>query len=160
MERVQSSKELQIVNEVHEFLDKNYPTRLIDVRHVVSQINFWCKRESMFDVVRDQIQLTIDFAKEGGLKQRDKGNLGDITYIPGRLAGITKFEDQKKEELAIKQLPLSRYLGILAIGEITNVRKGLSNGWNIYTETFSGNLDRFNKLIKLHQELKKVNSRL
>ena len=153
------SKEFPIVTEINDFLKEKYPIRPVDTREILEQMHSECKSDLRFNVVTRHVDLAIDFATQSGLKKREKGNLPDVLYVPGRLAGIVKFESERDAD-AVKQLPLSRYLGILAIGEITSVRRSLHHGWRSDCEQITEHLGNFKELIALQEKLKKSSNTL
>lgn len=157
MSKENLSAELPIVTEIHNFLKEMYPIRPVDTREILEQMHRECETQSRYSVVDRHVALAIDFAMQSGLKKREKGNLPDVLYIPGRLSGIVKFENEKGVD-TVKQLPLSRYLGILAIGEVTSVRRGLHLGWNSDNDQMVAHLRNFKNLVKLQEKLKKISN--
>ena len=151
------STELPIVTEIRDFLKDKYPIRPVDTKEILEQMHRECKTETRFNVVGRHVDLSIDFAMQNGLKKRERGNLPDVLYIPGRLSGIVKFENEKGAD-AVKQLPLSRYLGILAIGEVTSVRRCLHLGWRSDNAQVVEHLSNFKNLVRLQEKLKKTNN--
>lgn len=151
------SSELPIVTEIHDFLKERYPIRPVDTKIILEQMHRECKTETRFNVVGRHVDLTIDFATQSGLKKREKGRFSDILYIPGRLSGIFKFENEKDAD-TVKLLPLSRYLGILAIGEVTSVRRSLHLGWRSDNDQVVEHLSNFKNLVRLQEKLKKASN--
>lgn len=154
-----ASKELPIVTEIQNFLKEKYPVRPVDTREILEQMHSECRDQRRSYVVSRHIDLAIDFANQYGLQKREKGNLPDVLYIPGRLAGVVKFENEKDADL-VKQLPLSRYLGILAIGEVTSIKRSLHQGWRSDNDQIVEHLSNFENLVMLQEKLKKADNRL
>jgi hypothetical protein len=154
-----SPNELPIITEAQDFLKAKYPIRPVDTKEILEQMHSECRDQRRSYVVSRHVDLAIDFANQYGLQKREKGNLPDVLYVPGRLAGIVKFENEKGSDL-VKQLPLSRYLGILAIGEVTSIRRILHQGWRSDKDQVEEHLSNFNSLISLQEKLQKASNRL
>lgn len=146
------------IQEAKSFLKTNYPVRRADVNEVLEQLGTESKRGSVYEAIQRNIEITIDFAKDG-LGPRVKGASPDILYVPARLFGILEFENKNRVGLS-QQLPLSRYLGILAIGELASLTKNVHRGWRFDQDEGAAHLSRFKELIKFQQKLLKTNNRL
>ncbi|HJY98205.1 MAG TPA: hypothetical protein VJ227_00635 [Patescibacteria group bacterium] len=149
------SPKSELVQEVETFLKTNYPVRRIDIEEVLEQL----VREPgpsvsdpFLDAVRRNIDITLGFANRGNCNEKPVGKDPDILHVPARLAAITEFE-KKNRTIFVPQLPLSRYLGILAIGEVATITEGSHGGWAFNHKDTNPHLTKFVKLVKLQQRL-------
>lgn len=152
------SPESLVVAEVNSFLKEKYPVKSADVAELLEDLHNEAKTNSRYEVVSKSIDLTIEFAKEGGIKNRNT-KVVDILYVPARLSAISKFEKETGSNLD-KFLPLSRHLGILAIGEITSIGHCLHQGWRSDSDQIAERLSNFKKLLSLQSKLIKTSNLL
>ncbi len=149
-----------IINEVQSFLKENYPVRAMDVREILSHLEDQSKNEKMASIIDYHINITIDFTKQSGLDLTPKGKYFEVLHVPARLEAIYKLETKHLDELSFRRLPLSRYIGILAIGEAGSITKATNHGWGINQEELSIRIKKLTNLVSLQQKIQKVSNQL
>jgi hypothetical protein len=156
--RTESRQEV-LVREVNDHIREKYPVKKLIVNEILEQMHTECQSSSGFSVVERFVDLAIDFAGSHGMEKRKKNDTAGPWNTPEILSAISRFEKGKDAGIT-KQLPLSRYLGILAIGELASVRKSINNGWRVDKMKALIHIHYFGELVNLQQKLLKVGNRL
>jgi len=156
--RTESRQEI-LVREVNEYIREKYPVKRSIVNNILERMREEYVSINRFAVVTRFVDLAIDFAKSHGMEKRPKNDDLPPWRTPEMLSAISKFEKEKDADI-VKQLPLSRHLGILAIGEIAVIAKSTGQGWHIDKTAVEEHSNNLKKLIEFQQKLRKISNQL
>lgn len=148
-----------IEQETENFLAENYPVRKVDVKEILDVLKNHSEREgeTVRSVIDYHINHAIHLAKDSIFDRKPRRGGPEILHVPALLTAIREFEKKHSKEIVFPQMPLSRYVGILAVGEISGMLRSGHEGRSFNKEKLEGHQKRLNELLSLQERLRLQN---